>query len=45
MTEGKKEKRRCPICDTELDEDEEICPECGSYVDEPAYDMEDDMEE
>lgn len=45
MTEDKKEKRRCPICDTELDEDEDICPVCGSYVDEPAYDAEDDLEE
>lgn len=42
MTEDKK-KRRCPICDVELDEDEEICSVCGSYVDEPAYDSEDDL--
>lgn len=44
MTKDKKEERRCPICDTELDEDEEICPVCGSYVDEPAFDLEDDVE-
>jgi len=43
VTEGKKEKRRCPICDAELDDDEDICSECGSYVDEPACDSEDDI--
>jgi hypothetical protein len=26
MTEDKK-KKRCPICDIELDEDEDICPQ------------------
>jgi RNA polymerase subunit RPABC4/transcription elongation factor Spt4 len=33
MTKEKK-KKRCPICDTELDEDEDICPNCGSYREE-----------
>ena len=45
MADDTKRGKRCPICDTELDEDEEICPECGSYVDEPAYDIEDDLGE
>ena len=44
MNKSKKEKRRCHICDAELNEDEEIYPECGSYIEEPAYDVEDDMD-
>jgi rRNA maturation endonuclease Nob1 len=39
-----KTKRRCPVCDSDLDEDEDICPNCGSYVEEPAYDIEDDLD-
>lgn len=42
---GKRKKKRCPICDAELDEDEDICPECGSMVEEPAYDAMDDEDE
>jgi rRNA maturation endonuclease Nob1 len=43
---GKRKKKRCPICDAELDEDADMCSECGSYVEEPAYDvMEDEDEE
>lgn len=45
MTENKAKKRKCPICDTELDEDQVICPNCGSYQDEPTYDIEDDLDE
>ena len=34
------QKKRCSICDTELDEEEEdICPACGAYVEEPSYDQ------
>jgi len=43
--EKKKTKRRCPICDAELDEDEDICHDCGACQDEPCYDIEDDMDE
>jgi predicted nucleic acid-binding Zn ribbon protein len=43
MPENK--KKQCPICDAELDEDEVICPECGSYLEEPVYDVEDDLED
>jgi rRNA maturation endonuclease Nob1 len=42
MSKDTKEKKRCPICDAELVEDEDICPECGSCIDEPAYDAIDD---
>lgn len=42
MTESK--RRSCPICDMELDEDDDICPVCGSYIDEPAYDAKEDMD-
>jgi len=38
MPEGKRKKRRL-ICDAEVDEDEVICPECGSYLEESAYDV------
>jgi len=44
MSKEKKKKRICPICGTELDEGEDICPNCGSYIEEPAYDIEDDLE-
>jgi rRNA maturation endonuclease Nob1 len=44
MGKEKKKKRVCPICETELDEDEDICPNCGSYIEEPAYDLEDDLD-
>ena len=40
-----KGKRLCPICDNEPDEDEDTCPEYGSYVEEPAYDAMDDEDE
>jgi len=43
--ENEKTKRNCPICDTELDEDEDICPVCGSYAEEPCIDAEDDLDE
>ena len=38
MSDNQK-KKRCSICDTELDEDEEICPVCGACVEEPSYDQ------
>jgi RNA polymerase subunit RPABC4/transcription elongation factor Spt4 len=41
MPENK--KKRCPICDAMIDEDEVICPECGSYLEEPSIDVEDDL--
>jgi len=44
MKKDEKKKRVCPICDAEVDEDEDICPNCGSYIEEPAYDIEDDLE-
>jgi predicted amidophosphoribosyltransferase len=37
-----KEKRKCPICGNELNEDEDVCPCCGSLVEEPCYDQMDD---
>jgi len=33
------QKKRCSICDTELDEGEDVCPSCGTYVEEPSYDQ------
>jgi predicted nucleic acid-binding Zn ribbon protein len=45
MNEESKKKIHCPICDAEIDEDEVICPECGSYIQEPAYDAIDDEDE
>jgi len=36
-------KRKCPICDAEVDEDEEFCPECGTYLEEPTIGVEDDL--
>jgi rRNA maturation endonuclease Nob1 len=39
----RKKKRRCVICDGEMDEDSDICPNCGAYQDEPCYDIEDDL--
>lgn len=48
MGEEYKKKMRCPICDAEIDEDEVICPDCGSCIEEPAYDAiadEDDSDE
>lgn len=39
-------RKRCSICDTELDEDEDICPACGTYLEEPSYDqIADEMDE
>ena len=38
-------KRECPVCGAELNEDDEICPTCGSYVEEPTYDAEDDLDD
>jgi rRNA maturation endonuclease Nob1 len=43
--ENEKVRRRCPVCDTELNESEDTCPKCGCYVEEPAYDIEDDLED
>jgi hypothetical protein len=40
---GRKKKRRCIICDAEIGEDDDICPSCGAYQDEPCYDIEDDL--
>jgi len=40
-----KTKRVCPICDAELGEGENICPNCGACIEEPCYDIEDDMDE
>jgi rRNA maturation endonuclease Nob1 len=45
VSNEKEKKRVCPICGTELAEDEDICPNCGSYIEEPAYDIEDDIED
>lgn len=39
----RKKKRRCVICEAVLDEDEDICSNCGAYQDEPCYDIEDDL--
>lgn len=41
----KEVKRTCPICGQELSEDDDICPNCGAYQDEPCYDIEDDLDE
>lgn len=45
MSGKDKRKKECPICEAEVDEDEEVCPECGCYLEEPAYDTEDDLDE
>ena len=42
---NEKKKRECPIRGTELSEDEDICPNCGAYIEEPAYDIEADLED
>jgi len=42
---NEKKKRECPICGTKLSEDDEICPNCGAYIEEPAYDIENDLED
>jgi hypothetical protein len=41
----KKTKRVCPICNAELDEGNCVCHDCGACLDEPCYDVEDDMDE
>jgi rRNA maturation endonuclease Nob1 len=41
----RKIKRTCPICDAELGEEEDICPNCGACLEEPCYDTESDMDE
>ncbi len=33
----------CEICGNVNSEEEIICEECGSYRDEPVYDVEDDI--
>ena len=38
-------KKKCHICGAELSENDVICPKCGSYVEEPAYDAISDMED
>lgn len=45
MSKDMKKKKRCPECDSELDEDEDVCPECGCCLEEPAYDAMDDEDE
>ena len=44
MSKDEKRKRKCPICNAELGEDDEVCPECGSLQEEPCYDVEDDLD-
>lgn len=41
MCGKEKPKKKCPICDAEVDKDEEVCPKCGCYLEEPAYDIDD----
>ena len=41
----KKPQRTCPICGAELDENDDICPNCGSYVEEPCIDAEADADD
>jgi len=38
-------KRKCPVCGEELEEGDLICPTCGCYIDEPAYDIEADLQD
>jgi RNA polymerase subunit RPABC4/transcription elongation factor Spt4 len=38
-------KWNCPICDHLNPEDVDICEECGSLRQEPAYDIESDLED
>jgi uncharacterized membrane protein YvbJ len=33
----------CEICGHKNPDEEDICEECGSYKEEPAYDIEDDL--
>ncbi len=42
---NEKKKRECPVCGTKLHAGEHICPNCGAYVQEPAYDIESDLED
>lgn len=34
----------CPICGEEISEEDSICPSCGVLIEEPVYDIEDDLE-
>lgn len=34
----------CPNCGEEISEDDSVCPHCGALIEEPAYDIEDDLE-
>jgi len=40
----KKKRRKCPICGEKLEEDDIICPNCGCYIEEPVYDIENDLD-
>jgi predicted nucleic acid-binding Zn ribbon protein len=44
MKKTRKGRRHCPICDNELDEDEDICSVCGSYFEETVCDAEENLE-
>jgi transcription initiation factor TFIIIB Brf1 subunit/transcription initiation factor TFIIB len=35
---------KCPICGSQITEEDSICPHCGSLTEEPVYDIEDDLE-
>jgi transcription initiation factor TFIIIB Brf1 subunit/transcription initiation factor TFIIB len=45
VSKDTKKKKRCPECDSEIDEYEYVCPECGCYIAEPAYDAMDNEDE
>ena len=34
----------CPNCVEKIEEDETICPYCSALIEEPTYDIEDDLE-
>jgi hypothetical protein len=36
---------KCEICGHDNPEDEDLCEECGSLRQEPAYDIESDLED
>ena len=38
-------RMECPNCGEEISEDDVICPNCGCLIEEPAYDIESDLQD